>query len=97
MLSIGMTKLQLDDAVGGEEAALDGEANSDDKTAKEMRKSLLTTLRHKFEADGGDKAKLEEVKEEEESKEPGAAETGTGRTPKKARGSIAVKDEMSEA
>ncbi len=55
MLNIGLTKLQLDDAVGGEEIALDGEANTgqDDQTAKEVRKSLLTTLRNKFEAGGG--------------------------------------------
>lgn len=51
MLNIGLTKLKLDDAVGGEEITLDGEAGSkDDKTAKEVRKSLLTTLRNKFDA-----------------------------------------------
>lgn len=51
MLNIGMTKLQLDDAVGGEEITLDGEAGSkEDNTAKEVRKSLLTTLRNKFDA-----------------------------------------------
>jgi SWI/SNF-related matrix-associated actin-dependent regulator 1 of chromatin subfamily A len=51
MLNIGMTKLQLDDAVGGDER--DGE----DNTAKEVKKSLLTTLRNKFEA--GDESKPE--------------------------------------
>ncbi|KAI9632463.1 putative Swi2/Snf2-related ATPase, component of the SWR1 complex [Dioszegia hungarica] len=51
MLNIGMTKLQLDDAVGGEERTLDGEGK-DDSTAKEIKKSLLTTLRNKFEAGG---------------------------------------------
>lgn len=55
MLNIGLTKLQLDDAVGGEEITLDGEVNNgkDDQTAKEVRKSLLTTLRNKFEAGDG--------------------------------------------
>lgn len=52
MLNIGLTKLQLDDAVGGEETTLDGEAGSkEDNTAKEVRKSLLTTLRNKFVVD----------------------------------------------
>jgi hypothetical protein len=54
MFAIGMTKLQLDDAVGGEEVSLEVDggvgAQKDDKTAKEVRKSLLTTLRNKFEA-----------------------------------------------
>lgn len=81
MLNIGMTKLQLDDAVGGEEITLDGEAGKDDNTAKEVRKSLLTTLRNKFEADTGT-VKAEPEKEVEEKKEI-----------KKARGSIAVKEE----
>jgi SWI/SNF-related matrix-associated actin-dependent regulator 1 of chromatin subfamily A len=57
MLAIGTTKLQLDDAVGGEEITLDGEAGGvaqkEDKTAKEVRKSLLTTLRNKFVAGAG--------------------------------------------
>ncbi|AFR99038.2 hypothetical protein C343_07023 [Cryptococcus neoformans C23] len=50
MLEIGLTKLQLDDMVGGEEITLDGTdgAGADDKTAKETRKSLLTQLRTKF-------------------------------------------------
>jgi len=72
MLNIGATKLQLDDAVGGEEITLDGEAGpaKEDMVAKEVRKSLLTTLRNKFDAGGdgaktnGD-AKLEGVTEEE--------------------------------
>jgi SWI/SNF-related matrix-associated actin-dependent regulator 1 of chromatin subfamily A len=50
MLNIGLTKLKLDDAVGGEEATLDMDGSKDDQTAKEVRKSLLTTLRNKFEA-----------------------------------------------
>jgi SWI/SNF-related matrix-associated actin-dependent regulator 1 of chromatin subfamily A len=54
MLAIGLTKLQLDDAVGGE-ATLDGEGGTDE-TAKEVRKSLLSTLRNKFEAEGDVKA-----------------------------------------
>lgn len=67
MLAIGLTKLQLDDAVGGEEITLDGEAGGaaqkDDKTAKEVRKSLLTTLRNKFDA-GAVKTELADVQEE---------------------------------
>ena len=52
MLSIGETKLRLDDAVGGDEIALDSTdgAGKDDQTAKEVRRSLLTTLRNKFDA-----------------------------------------------
>ena len=56
MLAIGETKLQLDDAVGGDEITLDGEiagpAQKDDKMAKEMKKSLLTTLRNRFDGHG---------------------------------------------
>ena len=95
MLAIGETKLQLDDAVGGDEITFDGEAagpgQKDDKTAKEVRRSLLTTLRNKFEAGKGDKADqggtgptmLEDVKEDGEVKE--------ANTParKKARGAVA--------
>ena len=72
MLAIGATKLKLDDAVGGDEITLDGEvggpAQTDDKTAKEVKKSLLTTLRNKFEskdhpgADAGTNGSVEEVK-----------------------------------
>lgn len=40
ILNIGVTKLQLDDMVGGE----------DENTAQEVKKSLLKTLRSKFEA-----------------------------------------------
>jgi len=62
-----MTKLQLDDAVGGEEVSLEVDggagAQKDDKTAKEVRKSLLTTLRNKFEAGP---AVEEPIKEESE-------------------------------
>jgi SWI/SNF-related matrix-associated actin-dependent regulator 1 of chromatin subfamily A len=69
MLNIGITKLQLDDAVGGEEVTLDGGEGAagpgkDDKTAKEVRKSLLTTLRHKFEAGGEEGTKIESIPEE---------------------------------
>ena len=66
MFAIGSTKLQLDDAVGGEETSLEidggAAAQKEDKTAKEMRKSLLSTLRNKFEAVPGsaDAAKEEE-------------------------------------
>ena len=65
MLNIGMTKLQLDDAVGGEEITLGTEGGSkDDKTAKEVRKSLLTKLRTKFEA--GDANRPDSIPESEE-------------------------------
>ncbi|WVF67108.1 hypothetical protein IAT40_001853 [Kwoniella sp. CBS 6097] len=98
MLAIGMTKLQLDDAVGGEEIALDGTDNAgqDDKTAKEARRSLLTTLRNKFEAEGdgdavmangggGGKGKMGAVKEEDEDGDV----VITGTSVKKARGKAA--------
>lgn len=85
MLNIGMTKLQLDDAVGGDEAAAgDGK---EDTAAKEVRKSLLTTLRNKFEA--GDV--MEEIKEDPESEMQ--VKTEGKKEVKKARGSIVVKDE----
>lgn len=68
MLAIGITKLQLDDAVGGEEITLDGEAGGaaqkEDKTAKEVRKSLLTTLRNKFDAGPKGMDKVEEKEED---------------------------------
>ncbi|ORY29510.1 SNF2 family N-terminal domain-domain-containing protein [Naematelia encephala] len=92
MLSIGQTKLQLDDAVGGEEVTLDGGdigagAGKEDKTAKEMRKSLLTTLRNKFEVDHGANGvkhePLEGVKEDVEPDTPRL---------KKARGSVVAQD-----
>ncbi|WWD16642.1 hypothetical protein CI109_101072 [Kwoniella shandongensis] len=82
MLAIGMTKLQLDDAVGGEEITLDGQDGSgaDDKTAKETRRSLLTTLRNKFVAVGGDDA-MEVVKEEQEvgKSAPGSVKKARGK------------------
>ncbi|OCF30483.1 hypothetical protein I316_07865 [Kwoniella heveanensis BCC8398] len=105
MLAIGMTKLQLDDAVGGEEIALDGTDNAgqDDKTAKEARRSLLTTLRNKFEAEGdGDaamakgggvgagakgKTGMGTVKEEDEDVDGDVVITGS--SVKKARGKAA--------
>lgn len=79
MLLIGETKLRLDDAVGGDEHSLDASgakngASNDDQVAKEVKKSLLTTLRNKFEAGerevsvavktGTDKAAGAEVKQE---------------------------------
>ena len=47
MFKIGETKLLLDDAVGGEIVA-EGEEGKPDKTANEVKKSLLKTLRNKF-------------------------------------------------
>lgn len=91
MLNIGITKLQLDDAVGGEEITLDGEAGpqKDDQTAKEVRKSLLTTLRNKFDAG----------KEHENGKEEhleGIVEEAEAPTVKKARPSIAASQDIKE-
>ncbi|WWC60156.1 uncharacterized protein I303_102720 [Kwoniella dejecticola CBS 10117] len=89
MLAIGLTKLQLDDAVGGEEITLDGADNSgqDDKTAKETRKSLLTTLRNKFVADDSavKKEGMEGIKEEGEDDTEDIVITGSV---KKARGKV---------
>lgn len=69
MFAIGSTKLKLDDAVGGEETSLEidggaAAAAKEDKTAKEMRKSLLSTLRNKFEAAPGS---ADAIQEEDES------------------------------
>lgn len=65
-----MTKLQLDDMVGGEE--------NDEATAQQVKKSLLTTLRSKFEAkDTG-------VEEEEDDIEITGESAGT--QVKRARG-----------
>lgn len=82
MLNIGITKLKLDDAVGGEEITLGGDGGNEDKTAKEARKSLLTTLRNKFEAGDGAgtgagkasplSASIKEEGEDEEITEPAA-------------------------
>ena len=113
MLNIGVTKLRLDDAVGGGEQGvagttdggaptLNGEAGAqkDDQTAKEMKKSLLTTLRNKFVA--GNVAGPGEIKaegeadgdEEEEEKESGIkVEASQDRGVKRARGTQAVKEE----
>ncbi|WWC87733.1 uncharacterized protein L201_002625 [Kwoniella dendrophila CBS 6074] len=85
MLAIGMTKLQLDDAVGGEEITLDGQDNSgqDDKTAKETRKSLLTTLRNKFVADDATVTAagnaMEGIKEEDQLPLTGSVKKARGK------------------
>jgi len=82
MLNIGLTKLQLDDAVGGDEAGPTLDEGNDDKQAKAMRKSLLTKLRNKFEegesvavinGNGDKKEELEVVKEETDQETPGSA------------------------
>jgi len=88
MLNIGLTKLKLDDAVGGEGASLE-DTGKEDQTAKEVRKSLITTLRNKFE-NGPVKPELkgeaeEEVKEEE-----------VGKTPVKIARAAGVKQEVKE-
>lgn len=80
MFAIGSTKLQLDDAVGGEETSLEidggaAAAAKEDKTAKEMRKSLLSTLRNKFEAAPGSADAIKEVEEDESAVELKAAPT----------------------
>ena len=92
MLSIGVTKLQLDDAVGGDEAALDGEGNKEDNTAKEMRKSLLTTLRNKFDAGAGGES-LANGKEEDRASEEEEEKSQV----KKARGSVATREKGSQS
>jgi len=86
MLNIGLTKLQLDDAVGGEEITLDGEASNgkEDQTAKEVRKSLLTTLRNKFEAGDG----IAEINCVEETAVIKEDQETTTPTKKKARASM---------
>jgi SWI/SNF-related matrix-associated actin-dependent regulator 1 of chromatin subfamily A len=84
MLNIGMTKLQLDDAVGGEKSQDD---TTDENTSKEVRKSLLTTLRNKFVAGGEGMEATPEVKD---VKEEGVE---IKKEIKKARGSVAVKEE----
>ena len=100
MLAIGVTKLQLDDAVGGEEVAAEADAagpnSKDDKTAREVKKSLLTTLRNKFEAkDENGEAKPESIKVEhrdEDVKEEENVEMSEPEKPekKKARGGPAL-------
>ncbi|EIW68885.1 hypothetical protein TREMEDRAFT_31047, partial [Tremella mesenterica DSM 1558] len=88
MLLIGQTKLQLDDAVGGEELTIDPGANQDDKTAKEVRKSLLTTLRNKFEAVSGP-TELGDVREETPIKDGFEVQDAEGTpTVKRARPSL---------
>ncbi|KAL1410352.1 DNA-dependent ATPase fun30 [Vanrija albida] len=90
ILSIGLTKLQLDDMVGGEGsgAATPGDGGGgDDKTAKEMKKSLLTTLRKKFEDQGDSKAAEDAQAVDEDT----VMEEMTATQVKKARGSLAAK------
>jgi SWI/SNF-related matrix-associated actin-dependent regulator 1 of chromatin subfamily A len=58
ILSIGMTKLQLDDKIAADEGG------NDEQTAKEVKKSLLTTLKSKFQDDGEDEPMEEEAEEE---------------------------------
>lgn len=89
--AIGQTKLQLDDMVGGDgvatEAGTPATDASDDKTAAEVKKSLLKTLRNKFEAEGGGGGEGEagesgdvEMKDKEEE------EVAPSSQPKRARG-----------
>ncbi|GMK59087.1 hypothetical protein CspeluHIS016_0701020 [Cutaneotrichosporon spelunceum] len=56
ILSIGLTKLELDDKIAADEG-------DDKKMATEVKKSLLTTLKSKFQDDGED----EPMEEEEEA------------------------------
>ena len=51
MLRLGQTKLALDEAVAGDDEAGEG---SESKAAQIMRKSLMETLRKKFENDEDD-------------------------------------------
>jgi hypothetical protein len=59
MLQIGITKLQLDDAVGGVSADGDAETSEAKQTEIAVKKSLLTNLRAKL-----DGPKQEDVKDE---------------------------------
>jgi SWI/SNF-related matrix-associated actin-dependent regulator 1 of chromatin subfamily A len=91
MLNIGLTKLKLDHAVGGEETSL-GDGAKEDQTAKEVRKSLITTLRNKFEA-GPVKGETSnaiksEVKVDEDVK------TEVGSTPVKVARAAGLKEEV---
>jgi len=88
MLNIGLTKLKLDDAVGGEGASLE-DTGKEDQTAKEVRKSLITTLRNKFE-NGPVKT---EVKGEAEAEEE-VKEEEVGKTPVKIARAAGVKNEV---
>lgn len=86
-MNIGLTKLKLDDAVGGEGASLE-DTGKEDQTAKEVRKSLITTLRNKFE-NGPVKSEVkneveEDIKEEQE----------VGKTPVKIARAAGVKEEV---
>ena len=105
MLTIGEHKLRLDDAVGGDEIALDSTAGEgkDDKTAKEMRKSLLTTLRNKFDSAPSKKVNGSELGslKEEDGAEDSTLDAGESEEQKpvvkKARASIAnIKDSQVE-
>lgn len=96
MLNIGMTKLQLDDAVGGEEITLGAEGGSkDDKTAKEVRKSLLTKLRTKFEAGDAKRPDSDPIAEEPTFKdeEDMDEKVGVGATPVKVARAAGMKEE----
>lgn len=109
MLNIGATKLKLDDAVGGGEDStaltaaggaptLNGEAGQkDDQTAKEMKKSLLTTLRNKFVAGNeGVKGDAGEYGGEDDEGDEGSgvkAEASQGKEVRRARGTQVPKEE----
>lgn len=59
-----MTKLQLDDKIAADEGG--AVASTDDgKTATEVKRSLLTTLRTKFKDEGGDDDDIVEISAEE--------------------------------
>jgi SWI/SNF-related matrix-associated actin-dependent regulator 1 of chromatin subfamily A len=86
ILSIGATKLQLDDMVGGEGGSPSGtgagtpaDGEGDDATAKELKKSLLTTLRKKFEEEGDSKADADMVANAEDEETPLPSSQGVRR------------------
>jgi SWI/SNF-related matrix-associated actin-dependent regulator 1 of chromatin subfamily A len=107
MLNIGMTKLRLDDAVGGGEEStapttaggaptLSGEAGQkDDQTAKEMKKSLLTTLRNKFVEGNGEDVNGHDAEEDDgEDDSMGVKlEASQSKEVRKARGTQVPKEE----
>jgi len=91
MLNIGLTKLKLDDAVGGEETSL-GDGAKEDQTAKEVRKSLITTLRNKFEAGPVKEETPNGVKSEVKVDED--VKTEVGSTPVKVARAAGLKEEV---
>lgn len=99
MFKIGETKLLLDDAVGGEIVA-EGEEGKPDKTANEVKKSLLKTLRNKFATEEDGKVQTPPVKAEEIVKAEGiikSEESALMAEPTKAEGATEAKQSKTGA